>query len=306
MPNEMKRSHSLLIEKDDFILLYPDLAVAIGLNEAIVLQRIQFWLNDSDDRKLINGHRWVYNTIEQWQKQFPFWSVDTIARTLKSLRDQGLLIAEQLHEHKAVRTLFYRINRERVDQLARWSDDDSEAMPAECQDQAGSDTKADEPAGILPAWKDAECSAPCPQNASFSIKAKNSTKNNQRTHPKSDSETPKKGRPVKQSDNEAFNIFWAVYPRKDAKTQARTAFEKKIKTPEMAEQVIEAVKQRRGIWSTDLKFIPLASTWLNNERWNEEAKTPTPIPRAPSRAPMSSADAQRMIDTGDLNGFELA
>jgi hypothetical protein len=186
-----------------------------------------------------------------------------------------------------------------------WSDDDSEFIPAECQDQADSDTKADEPAGILPARKDAECGAPCPQNASFSIKAKNSTKNNQRTHPKSDSETPKKGRPVKQSDNEAFNSFWAVYPRKDAKTQARTAFEKKIKTAEMAEQVIEAVKQRRGIWSTDLKFIPLASTWLTNERWNEEAKTPTPIPRAPSRSfgPMTPEDAARQAALADEDGF---
>jgi hypothetical protein len=46
---------------------------------------------------------------------------------------------------------------------------------------------------------------------------------------------------------------------------------------------------------------------LRAVEYQGKATSPTgAAPLRPSRAPMSSADAQRMIDTGDLNGFELA
>jgi len=73
----------LLLDEYPLIIL-PKLAVLVGLNEAIVLQQLNYWLQKS--AHIFDGRRWIYNTYEQWQEQFPFWSISTIRRALTVLR----------------------------------------------------------------------------------------------------------------------------------------------------------------------------------------------------------------------------
>lgn len=61
------------------------LAVAIGLNEAIFLQQLHYWLERSKNQH--DGRRWVYNTFEEWQEKFPFWSLRTMERIVARLRN---------------------------------------------------------------------------------------------------------------------------------------------------------------------------------------------------------------------------
>lgn len=72
----------LLLDEYPLIVL-PRLACAIGLNEAMILQQLHYWLGKSNHEH--KGRRWVYNTYEQWQEQFPFWSIPTIRRAISSL-----------------------------------------------------------------------------------------------------------------------------------------------------------------------------------------------------------------------------
>lgn len=106
-------SHLLINEPPLQVL--PSLAVKIGLNEAIVLQQIHYWLGRSKTE--IDGHRWVYNTVQQWREQFPFWSDDTIGRALKNLREKGVVVAERLSKNGFDRTLYYRIEYRILRQL---------------------------------------------------------------------------------------------------------------------------------------------------------------------------------------------
>ena len=99
---------ALLIAEPPLQVL-PSLAKAIGLNEAIVLQQIQYWIA-LEQGIVKDGRRWVYNTVEEWRKQFPFWSTDTIQRTLQSLRDKNLVDAQKLSSDKWKHTLYYSIN----------------------------------------------------------------------------------------------------------------------------------------------------------------------------------------------------
>jgi hypothetical protein len=98
---------NLLINEPPLVIL-PSLAVKIGLGPAIVLQQIQYW--STRVKQSGDGYFWVYNTIEEWNKQFPFWHQNTIAAHLKKLRDSGILIAEFRAESALNRTLFYRID----------------------------------------------------------------------------------------------------------------------------------------------------------------------------------------------------
>jgi hypothetical protein len=74
-----------------------------------VLQQIQYWIALEQGIEK-DGRRWIYNSVEEWRKQFPFWSDNTIQRTLQSLRDKGLVDAQKLSSDKWKHTLYYSIN----------------------------------------------------------------------------------------------------------------------------------------------------------------------------------------------------
>lgn len=80
----------------------PTLATIIGLNESIILQQVHYWLKIKEKSKqdYIDGHYWVYNTYEQWQEQFPFFSIRTLRRTFTSLEKMGLLLTGNYNKVK--------------------------------------------------------------------------------------------------------------------------------------------------------------------------------------------------------------
>jgi hypothetical protein len=110
---------SRLLINESPLQVLPSLAVAIGLNEAIVVQQVHYWLGMNGVGEIKNGHKWVYNTIQQWQAQFPFWSTDTVRRTLVSLREKRVLIGERLADNAFDKTMYYRID---YDVLASFDD----------------------------------------------------------------------------------------------------------------------------------------------------------------------------------------
>jgi hypothetical protein len=98
---------NVLIDEYPLVVL-PTLAELYGLNEAIVIQQVHYWCNKA--KTYDDGYTWVYNSIPEWKKQFPFWSERTIFSILKRLREDGLLIAERKSENHWDQTLYYRPN----------------------------------------------------------------------------------------------------------------------------------------------------------------------------------------------------
>ncbi|UZV40779.1 hypothetical protein 12Stean4476_00017 [Erwinia phage Stean] len=94
------------------LVINPELAARIGLNEAIVLQQLNYWLTETESGIEHDGRRWVYNTHDQWANQFPFWSVDTVKRALTTLTRKGIVITEKLQKSQRNHTNFYSIEFE--------------------------------------------------------------------------------------------------------------------------------------------------------------------------------------------------
>jgi hypothetical protein len=95
----------------------PPLATAIGLNEALFLQQLHYWMLKSKNER--DGRFWVYNTYEQWHEQFPFWSTHTITRIVQSLREKNLVLTTtQYNAWAADHTLWYTIDYKALDTLA--------------------------------------------------------------------------------------------------------------------------------------------------------------------------------------------
>jgi len=108
---------SKLLISEHPLQVLPALATIIGVNEAIVLQQVHYWIEKSII--IVNNKKWVYNTFEDWHKQFPFWSLRTLKNIFISLQKQDLIIAKQLSKDKFNKTNYYSINYlllEKIDQ----------------------------------------------------------------------------------------------------------------------------------------------------------------------------------------------
>lgn len=68
-----------------------------------------------------------------------------------------------------------------------------------------------------------------------------------------------------------FDEFWSAYPNKKAKPKAMIAFEKAMKKTDL-ETILEALKTYRE--KTDPEFYSHPATWLNQERWEDDYKSP--------------------------------
>lgn len=97
-----------LLDEERAIVVKPKLATLIGLNEAIVLQQIMYWLARS--KNVRDGKVWIYKTYDEWAEELPFFSVRTLKRIVDSLRKQGLIETTRKHNKMASDgTLWYTI-----------------------------------------------------------------------------------------------------------------------------------------------------------------------------------------------------
>jgi hypothetical protein len=117
---------SKLLINESPLQVLPSLAVAIGLNEAIFLQQLHYWLTPTVKYKPhYREHKdvsrpWVYNTYHAkeetgWQANFPFWSVRTIKRIVTNLKVKGLIIVtDKFNSASSNRTLWYTIDYDKL------------------------------------------------------------------------------------------------------------------------------------------------------------------------------------------------
>lgn len=105
--------HPLVIDKK--------LAKIIGLNQAMILQQVHYWLelNKKNKINLHEGRHWTYNTINEWQEEFPFWSKETVKRAFNKLRDLGIIQVGNFNVYKMDRTLWYTIDYDKLNEYIR-------------------------------------------------------------------------------------------------------------------------------------------------------------------------------------------
>ena len=70
-----------------------------------------------------------------------------------------------------------------------------------------------------------------------------------------------------------FDDFWALYPRHDAKKDARKAFDRVPLS--VHDQIAAALEWQvhREEWQDRVQYIPLPASWLRAERWEDERRS---------------------------------
>lgn len=76
-----------------------------------------------------------------------------------------------------------------------------------------------------------------------------------------------------EPDEESFSKFWAAYPKKAGKADARKAFAKLRPDKTLLQKILSAIEiQKKSRQWQDGQYIPYPATWLNGGRWEDETE----------------------------------
>jgi len=133
-------------------------------------------------------------------------------------------------------------------------------------------------------------------NANFATEEEanvaNDTNKNKNTETELEKETKKEKKEKKGADDFDFDVFWAAYPRKEAKVAARKVFDKLQPDEQLMQKIISAInrwKQSAQWQENGGQYIPHPATWLNQRRWEDEP----PKPSVPAQKPVKPVVAQQ-------------
>lgn len=92
----------------------PELAEKYGVNEAIVLWHLSFWIskNKANLKHQHDGKTWTYNSIKAFSEIFKFWNEKQIERILNSLKEQCVIITGNYNQSPYDRTCWYAFSNE--------------------------------------------------------------------------------------------------------------------------------------------------------------------------------------------------
>ena len=134
----------LLYNKDKILTFYPELAVILnkfdeieskriseetgelkkpdktGLNKAIFLNQLNYWieLNEQAGINFEDGYYWSYSSYPKMiERDFPYWSVDTLKRAVTSLEKYGIVISANYNSMKMDKKKWYRIDYKRLQEV---------------------------------------------------------------------------------------------------------------------------------------------------------------------------------------------
>ena len=74
-------------------------------------------------------------------------------------------------------------------------------------------------------------------------------------------------------DDPNFTSFWAVYPKRVSKKEARRVWAKINPSPLLAEEILTALAWQvpHFKWGGEkAEYAPYPASWLNGERWKDE------------------------------------
>lgn len=120
MNNKVQETSPLLINESPLQVL-PSLAVALGnVNEAIILQQIQYWLrNPKSGRIGEDGRKYVRDTFDEWQAQFPWLTTRSIKNLINDLKKREIVLTTNLNKSSFDRTQWYSIDYEKLNQFVQ-------------------------------------------------------------------------------------------------------------------------------------------------------------------------------------------
>lgn len=264
-----------------------DLAAIYGIEEAILIENIAFWILKNEANKM-HYHKeryWTYNSSEAFHQIFYYMSSKKISRILKKLVDNGVLLSDNFNEKGFDRTTWYSLSEEiyglySTPKAVQPLDKKDPSIRQKCPMQnplvsnallytdINADINADKENPKEKTFQNLSiledeniCSFSEDGNPSDCVlSSEEETKN-----------THKQPNIIKHT--ETFEIFYKAYPKKQAKEAALKAWLKLKPNEALQKIILEAIgihKQTEKWQEMQGKYIPYPATWLNGKRWTDD------------------------------------
>lgn len=276
---------SRLLINENPLQVLPSLACAIGLNEAVVLQQIHYWMASSQHQ--YEGRRWVYNSVASWQKQFPFWSEATIKRALVSLEQQGMVVSGNYNRDPRDRSKWYSINYAALEAIESTANPVNDAFGQIDQMEQCNLTKCNDAVcanapGQDDPMQQVNMTQPLPEittETNTEITTENKT-----LCASADAPAPK--RSSRDEYSPEFEAAWQAYPKRtggNPKPGAWKHWKARLKEGVKPEAMLEGVKRyaafMQATGNTGTQYVKQAATFFGPDRHFEESwQVPTSQP----------------------------
>lgn len=222
-----------------------ELATKFGLNNAIFLQDLAFWIefNRKRDKAFRDGRYWTYSTMEEISERHPYWTKNQVRHIIDTCKKNGWIFVEHYDQSNYNRRNWYSI-RDDIMSIISFGHDDFPIT--EC------DTEHSEVGNI------SHRSDLCINSNNIDKKKLNKNMNKEE---------------IEIFAEELFKKFWESYPQKVGK-QATIKAWNKIKPDEaLLTIMLKTLEEQKKLkkWQ-DRDYIPYPATWLNGRRWEDEIK----------------------------------
>ena len=238
-----------------------NIATKYGVHSAIILDNLNYWItkNQANEQHFYDGHYWTYNSKKAFAELFPYMTERQIDYALKKLIDDGIIITGKYNTNKYNQTLWYAITNFGYSILQN------------CEmEQTNLSNQND---------KIVECNT---NNKQADIKQQIITTNNK--------ENPYTEKPFTENPSTAnvsnknvqieqeFEEVWKLYPRKEDKKKAFSAYKTARKKASFDEikKGVETYSNHIKARNTDKCYIKLGATYFNGECWANNYEQASP------------------------------
>jgi diketogulonate reductase-like aldo/keto reductase len=90
----------------------PAIAAQVGLNAAVIYQNLYWWCdeNAATGQNIHEGMAWTYASIDSLQILFPYLTFDQVRRSLRKLKETGLIRFSNFNTDRLDRTRCYCVS----------------------------------------------------------------------------------------------------------------------------------------------------------------------------------------------------
>ena len=229
-----------------------NIATKYGVHSAIILDNLNYWItkNQANEQHFYDGHYWTYNSKKAFAELFPYMTERQIDYALKKLIDDGIIITGKYNTNKYNQTLWYAITNFGYSILQN------------CEmEQTNLSNQND---------KIVECNT---NNKQADIKQQIITTNN-KENPYTEKPFTENPSTVNVSNKnvqieQEFEEVWKIYPRKEDKKKAFSAYKTARKKASFDEikKGVETYSNHIRVSNTDKRYIKLGATYFNGECW---------------------------------------
>ena len=230
-----------------------NIATKYGVHSAIILDNLNYWItkNQANEQHFYDGHYWTYNSKKAFAELFPYMTERQIDYALKKLIDDGIIITGKYNTNKYNQTLWYAITNFGYSILQN------------CEmEQTNLSNQYD---------KIVECNT---NNKQADIKQQIITTNNNKENPYTEkpfTENPSTANVSNKNVQieQEFEEVWKIYPRKEDKKKAFSAYKTARKKASFDEikKGVETYSNHIRVSNTDKRYIKLGATYFNGECW---------------------------------------